>query len=394
MTESIFSSLLNMIDGRTVGDVAHAMGQPEQAVRHGMESSIAAVLSGLTAQSGNSGALQRVVDMVPSTGGQASWSQMAGSLADSHSPSIAAGSRLLPALFGSGESAVTSALSRASNLSPGVMTTLLTMAGPIVMSFLSKNLRDGTMTADSLRGALQRESGTIRNALPAGVSEVFWPGVTTASSVSPVVAQTVHKEGIPSWVLPAVICGALALGLVWLLGHARRPSINQAVIPPVVGEANRVVPHASQVGCTLPSTVVLPRDGLASRFLIFMQNQPATSGFNADQLLFDTGSAQLRPESQAQLNDLATVLTDCPNVRMRVVGFTDNVGNATANLGLSRNRANNIVSKLESCGVSADRLMPEGDGDQYPIADNATSDGRARNRRVAFLIMQPPNPWR
>jgi OmpA-OmpF porin, OOP family len=409
MTDSIFATLLRMIDGRTVGDVTQAVAQPEQSIRLGMESSIAAVLSALSAKSNDSGTLQRIIDMVPITGGEAYWSQMAGSVSDPNSSLMAAGRHMLPALFGSGENAVTSAISRASNLSPGTVTTLLTMAGPIVMSFIAKKLHDGEMTMDSLRGGLQRESATIRNALPSGLSEALGPVAATASTISPVVAQSVqpivtqpvvtqpvqpvvaqsvHRESRASWVLSALIAGAVALGLIWLFGHVRRPSINRVTFAPA-GEASRAAPPASKEGCTLPATVVLPRHGLASRFLSFMQNQPtATTGFKADQLSFGTGSPQLRPAAQAPLNDPATVLKNCPNVRVKVVGYTDNVGNAADNLRLWRNRDSNVVSRLESEGISADRLVAEGDGDQAPIGDNARPKGRAKNQRVALLVIQ------
>jgi OmpA-OmpF porin, OOP family len=198
----------------------------------------------------------------------------------------------------------------------------------------------------------------------------------------------VHRANNASWVLPALIAAAVALGLLWLFGPARRPSFNRVTSAPA-GEASRLVPLASKTGCTLPTNVTLRRHGLASRFLIFMRNRPtATTEFNADQLSFDTGSAQLRPEAQAQLNDLSTVLKRCPNVRVKIVGHTDNVGNAADNLRLSRNRANTVVSRLKSKGISADRLVAEGVGDQDPIADNSTPEGRAKNRRVTLLVTQ------
>jgi OmpA-OmpF porin, OOP family len=386
MADSIFSSLLNMLDNRTVGDVAQAVGQPEQSVMRGMESSIAAVLGGLAAKSNDAGALQKLVDMFPSTAGLTSWTQMAGNLANPNSPLMALGKRLLPTLFGSSESTVTSGISRASNLSPGVITTLLTMAGPVVMGFITKHIREGGMTVNSLGTQLQRESSTIRSALPPGLSEAFWPA-TVGTTVSPVIAQTVHKERSPNWLIPAIAACACALGLIWLFSHGRRPTINQAVSIPS-GEASRMAIPPTKAVCTVPSTIVLPAGGVASRFLDFLQNpgDKTNTWFNADQLSFETGSADLRPESRAQLNDLATVLTNCKNVCLKVAGYTDNVGTADSNLQLSNDRASHVVAYLTNKGISADRLVAEGDGDRDPIADNSTPEGRAQNRRVAILV--------
>jgi outer membrane protein OmpA-like peptidoglycan-associated protein len=354
-----------------------------------MESSIAAVLAGLAGKSNDPHALQSLVDMFPSTAGLTSWSQMASNIATPGSPLMAMGKRFLPTLFGPAENTVTSGISRASNLPPGAITTVLTMAVPIVMGFITKKIREGGMTMSSLGALLQRESSTIRNALPSGVSEAFWPA--TATTASPVIAQTVHKEGSPNWIIPALVACALALGLIWLLGHARRPTISQTV-PRPFGEASRLAIPPTKAVCTLPTNVVLPEGGVASRFMEFLQNRNgkvlANTWFTEDRLSFETGSAKLRPESQAQLNDLATVLTNCPNIRLTIAGYTDNVGNADSNIQLSRNRAGNVVGYLVGKGVSSDRLVTEGYGERDPVADNVTPEGRAQNRRVAILVTQ------
>jgi len=69
MSDSMFGSLLNMLDKHTVGEVATALGQPQASVARGMESSIAATLGGLAGKSEDPGALRKILDMVPSTSG-------------------------------------------------------------------------------------------------------------------------------------------------------------------------------------------------------------------------------------------------------------------------------------------------------------------------------------
>lgn len=393
--ESIFASLLNTVDRRAIDTVAHVLGQPEQAVSRGMESSIAGMLGGLSNKSSDPSVLRRILDLVPSSLGGVSWSQIAGSLGDPNSPLIAAGKRLVPALFGAGDTAVTNGISRASGLPLGAASTLMAMAGPVVMSFIGKLIRDGGTTINGLAGLLQRDAPAIRSALPAELSETFWPD-TTRVTASPVVAQTVQKERSSSWVLPALAtAAALALGLAWLLNHAHRPTVGVTSIPvrPVpTGGASRVAPTAPNLVCTLPASVTLPEGGVESRLLAFVQNPGTkleeTTWFNIDQLTFDTGSARMRPESQGQVNNIGAILTNCPNVRMTIAGYTDNVGNAEANLRLSRSRANSVVAQLVSKGVSPDRLTAEGYGEENPVADNSTAGGRAQNRRAAMRVTQ------
>lgn len=389
MADSIFNSLLNMVDSRMIGDVSQTLGAPTQAVSRAMEPSIAALLSGLASKSDNPGILRQILDMVPGSAARGNWSSIATAASDPNSSLMTAGKHLLSTLFGNGENVVTNGISRASGLSPGATGSLLTMAAPMVMGFISKHVSDTGMNMTGLASLLQRESATFRNALPAGLSDIFWPAKATATA-SPVVAQAVQKESSSNWLLPALVAAGLALGLVWLFGHARRPTVSHVVVVPR-GEANRLA-TPTNVACTLPAGVTLPDGGTASRVLSVAQNPTANlaadNWINTDSLLFDSGSARLKPASQAELNNIATVLASCPNVHMTVAGFTDHIGTPDSNLRLSRNRANAVVAQLENRGVSDSRLVAEGFGDKNPVADEDTADGRAHNRRVAILITQ------
>ncbi|MGA7238233.1 MAG: OmpA family protein, partial [Bryobacteraceae bacterium] len=160
-----------------------------------------------------------------------------------------------------------------------------------------------------------------------------------------------------------------------------------------MGTANRMEePPTANTACTLPSGVTLPADGVASRLFGYVQSPgdvaAGTTWFNADDLRFNTGDATLRATSREQLNNIGEVMKGCPNVHLTIAGYTDNVGDEAANARLSKNRANAVRSQLVADGVSSDRLSIEGYGEQNPVADNSTSEGRAENRRVAIQVTQ------
>ena len=103
-------------------------------------------------------------------------------------------------------------------------------------------------------------------------------------------------------------------------------------------------------------------------------------------ILFDTGKADVKPESAPALQEVAKMLKANPTLKVYVVGHTDNVGVLAANIDLSKRRAASVVDALTTqYGISASRLQPYGDGPYAPIASNDAEDGRALNRRVELV---------
>jgi|SRR5271166_6125029 len=103
-------------------------------------------------------------------------------------------------------------------------------------------------------------------------------------------------------------------------------------------------------------------------------------------ILFDTGKADVKPESAPALEEVAKLLKQNPTLKVYVVGHTDNVGALAANLDLSKRRAASVVQSLTTqYGVAAARLQSFGAGPYAPIASNDSEDGRALNRRVELV---------
>jgi len=103
---------------------------------------------------------------------------------------------------------------------------------------------------------------------------------------------------------------------------------------------------------------------------------------------FEFGKATLRPESEPTLQALKEYMEQNKNLRIRIEGHTDNVGQAADNLKLSQDRALAIVDWLEQHGIPRDRSLAVGFGDTKPVANNATDEGRAQNRRTEFHIAE------
>ena len=104
---------------------------------------------------------------------------------------------------------------------------------------------------------------------------------------------------------------------------------------------------------------------------------------------FSTGSSNIQSSSNKDLESIYNLLIQAENTKLKVVGHTDNTGNADANITLSKGRANAVVAYLTDKGIPADRFqLVDGKGSNEPIADNGTVAGKAKNRRVEISLLK------
>ena len=102
-------------------------------------------------------------------------------------------------------------------------------------------------------------------------------------------------------------------------------------------------------------------------------------------LTFDTAKSDLKPESEPTLGEMAKLLKNNSTLKVYIVGHTDMVGDAAANIKLSQARAQSVINALVARGIAASRLTPFGAGPYAPVASNKTEEGRAKNRRVELV---------
>jgi OmpA-OmpF porin, OOP family len=103
-------------------------------------------------------------------------------------------------------------------------------------------------------------------------------------------------------------------------------------------------------------------------------------------IYFDFDKADIKPESEPTIAEIAKFLKEQPDLKVFIVGHTDNEGSLEYNIDLSKQRAKSVVSKLiNDHGIEPSRLIPEGLGFLAPVASNRTEEGRAKNRRVELV---------
>ncbi len=195
------------------------------------------------------------------------------------------------------------------------------------------------------------------------------------------------------WLVPLAILGAVILA--WLLFRSLSGPSTPAVTAPVIATADTAWAALGEMTrMKLPDGTELnaPANGVESKLIAYLNDPNSTLSddkwFDFDRLLFDTGKAALQPASQQQLNNIGAILKAYPQVKIRLGGYTDNTGDAAANLALSDARANGVMAELAKLGTDAGRMSAKGYGEEHPVADNATEEGRAKNRRISLRVTE------
>jgi len=143
----------------------------------------------------------------------------------------------------------------------------------------------------------------------------------------------------------------------------------------------RVYGDASSYDLRFIEVEAMRQDVTASDMLKAINEQ----GFIALYINFDTDKADIKEESQSTINQIIALLRENPSLRVSIEGHTDNTGTAQHNKILSEQRAQSVLNAVAKGGIGKERLRSRGWGQEKPIADNRTEDGKAKNRRVEIV---------
>ena len=273
-------------------------------------------------------------------------------------------------------------------------------------------------------------TGAAKGATTAATTAATTVAATTARAATSTVTDTAKVAGDMvggatgnKMLWPAVI-GAIALGGILAFSMCNKTEVPTVAIatpepststpaPAATPEVAMASPEASpaatpeaavaspEAAMTFPvadSSVKLPdgtelkaaKGGIEEQWVAFVNSTDPVSKdkwFNFDRVLFDTGKATLRPESNDQIENAAKVLKAFPKLKIKVGGYTDNVGKPESNMKLSQERADVMKAAIEKAGAPAGSIeKAEGYGETNPIASNDTDAGKQQNRRIAIRV--------
>jgi outer membrane protein OmpA-like peptidoglycan-associated protein len=357
---------------QTASSIAARIGESEDSVSRALEPALTSILGAMSDKADDPGMLRYMFDLVQSASVSSLTSVNITNLASSGaagSPLFDMSRRLLPILFDNKQDAVAQTIERASGLSSGGAARMISLATPVVLSFLGKRMRDQGMSLSDFKKILQREPAGLEDKSPIGSRRLMM--VLTVLAVVAAVLWFASRDGDAGGRSSRVSAAT------------ENTSRSRFVVSGLDGFATRKLPDGVKLR--------IPENGTESKLLSLLENPaPGTTSawLDFDRLTFDTASALLRPESEEQLQNMASIMKAYPRLRLRIGGYSDNQGNSKANIRLSQNRAAAVTRELSSMGINSNRMESEGYGSQYAIAGDSTEEGRARNRRISMRVLQ------
>ena len=399
-------SIMNMVSPQMASTLASRLGGSTTAVQTGLGTSVAAVLGTIAEKSGDSGLMGRIFSLVSGSNSQSILSSLPNLASGAGVPAALAdqGSKLTSMLFGGQQSGVENLIARQAGLGGSAGSGVMSMAAPLVMGFLGQHIASNGLNASSFASMMASERSKLQGFLPAGFGSLLSGG--GAAVPGPIKAPPVHvptpppSSGAGKPILLVVALLAIAF-IAWLSMRSCNNPANK--VAETTSQATSAVANTANSAIAalgeffkrkLPDGTELniPRLGIENKLIDFIEDSSKpvdkTTWFDFDRLLFDTGKATLQPSSQEQLQNIAAILKAYPKVKVKIGGYTDNTGNKEANLKLSQDRATNVMNELVKLGVDHSRMEAEGYGEDHPVADNATEEGRARNRRISLRVTE------
>ncbi|MBX2892039.1 MAG: OmpA family protein [Saprospiraceae bacterium] len=374
---NLLDSIKEYVTPELIGQAASILGENEGGISKAVGGLAPTILAGLLEKTGDSNAMGGIFDMIskfdPGVLGNLGSLIGGGNLAH-NDPKDAAG-HLFGAIFGSKVPAITNAVASFSGTKSSSVSSLLGMVGPLVMGLLSKKISTGGLNAAGLANLLLTEKNSILGALPTGLGSILGLADLTGSGGN--VATTGRR-----WVWPLVLLLGLGGALMYYLRYcANQPPATQAVdtgVPSVAPPA----PTVDELGFNIGSQ--------ESAMLAFIKDPNAAidknKWFDFPEIQFEVGQSILSVNSDEKLAAVLTILNTYPTVKVKIGGYTDSDGDDAANQKLSDARAKTVRDWLVAKGIAADRLDPEGYGEQHPVAPNDTPENKAKNRRISFSV--------
>ena len=435
---NLLALLKDNLTPEMISKAANLVGEDAGSTATAMSGILPAVLGSVVSKASDADGASGLMSMLSSGGHDGGIMDNLGGLLGGGAGTdglMSAGSGILTSLLGDKMGGIVSLISSFAGIKSGSASSLMSLVAPMIMGVIGKQVSGGNMGASGLMSLLAGQKDHIAAAMPAGLGDKLGgllgmgsmlggasslvSGVTDAASktVSGATnyANDVVEEasgGLPKWLLPLLIGAAAIAGLLYFMKGCNKTPVEavsstmdsvstmaSAGMDSVASTAGGVVAGATDAikklfKLKLPdgTEIEVPEGSLEDQIVKFIQDDAQKidkkTWFNFDRLLFDTGKSTLKAESKEQIEKTVAILKAFPKVKIKIGGYTDNVGKAESNMKLSAERASVVMAEIVAGGIDKSRLESEGYGAGNPTSTNDTEEGRAMNRRIAISVRE------
>lgn len=393
MSSSILDALTRSLGSAAFAKAGATYGESDPAVTKGFTIAVASVLAPLVARAGDAVFTRSLLEMIKDVPADVTLLDDPGRLFNQPARAVEETGPiavLRSLVFNGNTPAIATAIANASGVKPSTAATLFSVALPTVLGYLSRLVARENLDAAGLGERLAAERTLLAAVLPASLGALLSRGSDPVrpAARAPVGARETYDRAVAGasgrsssgrWTAAALGIVVALVALYALLGRSGRAPDGTPGAIGTAGYLARVLPDGTNLR--------FPAESTEAKFLVFIESNTSAdldTWHELERTTFETDSATLRAQSREQLSNVAAILKAYPSLRVKIGGYTDNSGDAAANQRLSQSRAESVMNELVTMGVSPSRLEAEGYGAQHPIADNATAEGRAKNRRVAL----------
>ena len=442
MSFNLIDAAKGLFTNELVGKASAYLGESENTVLKAIGGIVPSLLGGVTEKATSSHADAVAVSDLATASDNAGFPDNLGNFFDNDGGGfLSKGAGMLSSLFGEAKSGILSnVLSQFSGAKSSSITSLLSMAAPAILGMLGKHAKSNNLDAGGLASMLSSQKANIANALPAGLNlsslfsgfgaraaEQAGHAPTAATSAAHAVTHHYaadaeeHSGGGMKLLFPVILLMLIAAGAWYFFKdgcrgpedpehgntteatHAGSESHGSAdhTTSMAMGKLDSlsgdfIYDAGESVTLNLPNnggSLTVGKNSTEYKLISFLNDKNAMidtakgNWFEFTNVRFKTGGSEITESSLAQLKNLVTISKAFPAAQFKIGGYTDNTGDAAKNLALSQKRADAVFARLKELGIAATSLeSAKGYGQEWPVANNATKEGQAQNRRVAVNV--------
>ncbi len=398
MSFNLIDSAQSLFNNDYISKAASSLGEGEDGIRKALLAAVPTSLAGLLHKTNAEGDGSSILALA----GQALPGAGSGNIADTLGSAASGVKNWASGIFGDKLGSITQLISRFSGVKESTAATIVNSASAASLGAVGKYATDNNLNAAGVKSFLQGQKDSILSALPSGLnlgSILSMAGLTALGSKVIQSVETDVKKG-SNWLIPLLII-VVVIALIWYF--VKGCGKNNATTAPADTAATAAMPDTSASSGTmgresmqvqLPNGTTLNafKGGIEDQLVTFLKTPYKQLGadslknvwFDFDNLNFETGSATIAPQSQVQIDNIAAILKAFPDSKIKIGGYTDNTGDAAANMKLSSDRASAVKAALEKDGVGSQITDAEGYGSKFAKAPaDAPETDKVKDRHIS-----------